>query len=156
MSGARLICSGMPPYLSGSGKISIGPHTIVREGAILQTYGGTIELGSRCTVNAFCVLQGNGGIRIGDGVMIAAHVQMYAANHKFGDINLRMQEQGETRLGIYIADDVWIGAGSIILDGVTIGSGAVVAAGSVVTKDVPERAIVAGVPARLKRIRGLQ
>jgi acetyltransferase-like isoleucine patch superfamily enzyme len=57
--------------------------------------------------------------------------------------------QGETRQGIVIENDCWIGAGAIILDGVRIESGAIVAAGSVVTKDVPAFAIVAGSPARI-------
>lgn len=149
MQSAKLICSGMPPYLSGAGHIFIGDRTIVREGAILQTYGGLIHVGARSAINAYCVLQGNGGIRIGDGVMVAAHVQMFAANHIYSRMDVPIQEQGETRRGIVIGNDVWIGAGSIILDGVVVGDGAVVGAGAVVTKSVPEGAVVAGVPARI-------
>jgi galactoside O-acetyltransferase len=61
--------------------------------------------------------------------------------------------QGETRQGIVVEDNCWVGAGSIFLDGVRVGTGSVVAAGSVVTKDVPPYAIVAGSPARVIKIR---
>ncbi len=132
LSGAKLICSSMPPYVDAEGSIKIGECSIVREGAILQTYGGRIELGKHCTVNPYCVLQGNGGIRIGDSVLIGAHVCLFSANHVFADPTQPIRTQGETRRGIEIGDDVWIGAGAKILDGVRIARGAVVAAGAVV------------------------
>jgi acetyltransferase-like isoleucine patch superfamily enzyme len=58
-----------------------------------------------------------------------------------------------TRGGITIEDDVWIGFGAVVLDGVHIGSGAVIGAGSVVTRDVPAQAVVAGSPARVLKYR---
>lgn len=154
MSGARLICAGMPPYLEARGAITVGAGTIIREGAILQAYGGRIELGSDCTVNAYCVIQGNGGVKIGNNVLIAAHVCIFSANHVFSDPDRPIRSQGETREGVEIGSDVWIGAGAKILDSVWIGRGAVVAAGAVVTRDVPEFTVVGGVPARIMRKRG--
>ena len=148
MPGARLICAGMPPYLEAAGKIEIGAQSIVREGAILQTYGGTIKIGRNCTVNPYCLIQGNGGIEIGDNTLIASHVCMYSANHIFADATQPIRAQGETRQGIRIGSDVWVGGGVIILDGVTIGDGAVVAAGAVVNRDVAPGEIIAGVPGR--------
>ena len=155
MSGARLIAASMPPYLSASGQIHIGPNSIIRENAILQSYGGTIKIGKHCAVNAFCVIQGNGGINIGDHTLIGPHVQMFSANHAFSDLTRRIQNQGETSLGISIGSDVWIGGGAIILDGVSIDDGAIVSAGAVVTSDVASNAIVAGIPARMISERGL-
>lgn len=153
MHGARLICAGLPPYLEGCGSIEIGENSTIREGAILQTYGGKISVGHSTTINAYCVIQGNGGVTIGDNVLIAAHVQMFSANHVFEDPDRPIRTQGETRKGIRIGNDVWIGAGAIIVDGVTIGDHAVVAAGAVVTRDVGEADVVAGVPARVLRSR---
>ena len=156
MPGARLICSGMPPYIEGSGGIEIGNSSIVREGAILQTYGGIISIGENSTINPYCILQGNGGIWIGNSTLIAAHVKIFSANHVFSDVNRPIQTQGETSKGVRIGSDVWVGAGCTILDGVTIGEGAVIAAGSVVTRDVPDMAVVAGVPAKIVKMRGGQ
>lgn len=154
MSGARLICAGMPPYLKPVGNISIGADSIIREGAILQSYGGNITLGKSCTVNPYCLIQGNGGVEIGDNTLIASHVCMYSANHRFNNKNRPIRAQGETRLGIRVGADVWIGGGAIILDGVTIGNGSVIAAGAVVNRDVPSGVVVAGVPGRSIGTRG--
>jgi acetyltransferase-like isoleucine patch superfamily enzyme len=148
MSGARLICAGMPPYLEAAGSIEIGADSIVREGAILQTYGGRIKIGSACTINPYCLIQGNGNVDIGNNTLIASHVCIYSANHNFSDPARPIRAQGETRKGVVIGNDVWIGGGVIILDGVTIGDGAVVAAGAVIKRDVAAGTIVAGVPGR--------
>lgn len=153
--GARLVCAGMPPYLAPSGTIEIGAGSLIREGAILQTYGGQIKIGTNSAVNAYSVLQGNGGIIIGNNTLIAAHVMIFSANHVFSDAAKTIQTQGETKKGVTIGNDVWIGAGSIILDGVTISDGAVVAAGAVCNSDIPAGAVVAGVPAKIIKYRGL-
>lgn len=128
--------------------ISFGERVKLEAHVVLMTYGGTIEIGSDCTVNQFCTLYGRGGLVIGCNVMIATGVTLVAASHRFGDTSRPMREQGLSGLGIRVEDDVWIGAGAKILDGVTIGRGAIVAAGAVVTRDVASMSIVAGVPAR--------
>ncbi|TYO99021.1 maltose O-acetyltransferase [Geothermobacter ehrlichii] len=87
-------------------------------------------------------------IIIGSNVRIAPNVKFHAAGHDYSDDNFV-----HTGDEIIVGDNVWIGAASIILPGVTIGNGAVIGAGSVVTKDVPENAIVAGVPARFVKSR---
>ena len=153
LSGASLICSGIAPYLVPSGNIQIGDGSVIRENAILQTYGGRIQIGRDVTINPFCVIQGNGGVTIGDHVLIAAGVKIFSANHVFDDPNRIIRQQGETRKGVQIGDDVWIGANVTILDGVTIGSGSVIAAGAVVNSNVPPRSVFAGVPAKLVKTR---
>ncbi len=138
----------------GGGSIRIGKYCTIHDYAMLLTYGGNISIGNRSTVNPFCVLYGHGGLKIGNGVRIATQTVIIPVNHKFNDVNKFIYEQGITALGIEIKDDVWIGAGAKILDGVTIGKGAVIAAGAVVNKDVPDYAIVAGVPAKVIKYRG--
>jgi len=135
-------------------EIILGDGCVIFEGALLATYGGHIRLGTGCTVNPYTVLYGHGGLDIGDHVRIAAHVLVVPANHVFEDPDVPIANQGETRRGIVIEDDVWIGAGAIVLDGVTVGSGAVIGAGSVVTQKIPELAVAVGNPARVVRYRG--
>jgi len=79
---------------------------------------------------------------------------MHAENHNIGRTDVPIDAQGVTRQGIVIEDDCWLGGGATILAGVRVGRGAVVAAGAIVTRDVPPYAIVAGVPARVVRMRG--
>jgi acetyltransferase-like isoleucine patch superfamily enzyme len=85
--------------------------------------------------------------------VIGAGVELLAENHSFEDSEIPIQDQGVTRKGIHIEDDVWIGNRVIVLDGIHVGRGAVIGAGSVVTKDVPINAVVVGNPARIVRYR---
>jgi acetyltransferase-like isoleucine patch superfamily enzyme len=135
-------------------RITVGDGCSIMVGALLATYGGHIHLGAGCTVNPYSVLYGHGGLNIGDHVRIAAHVVIVPATHVFVEPDVPIAHQGETRVGITIGSDVWIGAGALILDGVTIGSGAVVGAGAVVTRDIPELTVAVGNPARVLRRRG--
>ena len=87
---------------------------------------------------------------LGNYVMIAHNVLIIGGNHNFERTDIPMMLQGDGKQGdIVIEDDVWIGAGSIILTGITIGKGSIIGAGSVVTKNVPPYTIVAGNPAKV-------
>ena len=131
------------------GCISIGEKTELLYGVLLMTYGGNITIGKNCSINPYTVLYGHGNLTIGDNVLIAGHCLIIPANHIFEDIRRPINSQGETRMGIILEDNVWIGAGCRILDGVTIGTGAVVAAGAVVNKNVSPNTVVGGIPAKL-------
>jgi acetyltransferase-like isoleucine patch superfamily enzyme len=87
-------------------------------------------------------------------VNLAQGITVTALNHNFEDTTKRIDEQGISTKPVVIGDDVWIGANAVILPGVTIGRHVVVAAGAVVTKDVPDYSLVAGVPAKeIKKLR---
>jgi acetyltransferase-like isoleucine patch superfamily enzyme len=95
-------------------------------------------------------------IKIGHFVMIASNVAIVGGDHRFDIVGVPMRFTGRgglEELLTVIEDDVWVGHSAIIMAGVKIGRGAVIAAGSVVTKDVPAYAIVAGVPAKLLKYR---
>lgn len=103
-----------------------------------------LEFGDQVDVGEFVHLRANGGLRIGNRVLIAAHVTITTREHP-----VELPRWGVTKdAPIVIDDDVWIGAGAVVLPGVTIGKGAVVAAGAVVTASVEPFTVVAGVPAR--------
>ena len=109
---------------------------------------GPITLGQDVSINARTNLDGGAqGIVIGNDTRIASGVTIYAFDHGL-DPERPVREQPVRSRGIRIGSDVWIGAQAGITDGVTIGDHAVVAMGAVVTRDVPEWTIVAGVPAR--------
>ncbi len=117
--------------------------------AALAFVHGPVTLGANVSVNARASLDGGvAGLTIGDDTRIASGAALYAFDHgKAPDRPVR--EQRVRSRGIRIGRDVWIGANAGVTDGVTIGDHAVVAMGAVVTRDVPDWAIVAGVPARV-------
>lgn len=89
-----------------------------------------------------------GRIFIGNDVLIGPNCVLHTGNHVFKERNKTIKSQKHEFGEIHISDDVWLAANVTVLKGVKIGKGAVVAAGSIVTKDVADFAIVAGVPAR--------
>lgn len=135
------------------GTIVIDDDSELLDYACVLSYGGHIRIGHNCSVNAFTVIYGHGGVTIGDNVLIAGHCMIIPSQHRFDRLDIPIRMQGATSRGIRIEDDVWIGHACSILDGVTIGRGAVVAAGSVVNRDVPPGAVVGGVPARVLKWR---
>ena len=111
--------------------------------------GKNIHLGRDVFVNAGCKFQDQGGIYLGDRVLVGQNVVLATLNHGMDPARRADLHPAPIRIG----DDVWIGANATVLPGVTIGDGVIVAAGAVVTRDVPAMTVVGGVPARvIKRI----
>ena len=110
-------------------------------------FGKNIHLGKNVFINAGCKFQDQGGITIGDNVLIGHNVVMATLNH-----NEDVKKRGNLiPAPINIGNDVWIGSNATILSGVSVGDGAIIAAGAVVTKDVKAKTIVGGVPAKYIR-----
>ena len=110
-------------------------------------FGKNIHLGKNVFINAGCKFQDQGGITIGDNVLIGHNVVMATLNH-----NEDIKKRGNLiPAPISIGNDVWIGSNATILSGVSVGDGAIIAAGAVVTKDVKAKTIVGGVPAKYIR-----
>lgn len=106
------------------------------------------EFGANVSVHPMSYLDATGGLVIGDDVSIAHGVSILTTEHDYTQPGFMIRDAPVKHAAVRIGDDVWIGAGARILAGVTIGSHAVVGAGAVVTRDVPARQVVAGVPAR--------
>lgn len=113
--------------------------------------GNNISIGNYSGLGINCSIRGP--LSIGDNVMMGPDVIILTRNHKFNDLSNPMNRQGAEIKEVIIENDVWIGCRSIILPGIKIGNGAIIAAGAVVTKDVPEYAIVGGNPARIIKYR---
>lgn len=125
-------------------------EVIVYQHTAYSSKEGGLVLGDRVTISTGVNIRAAGGIiRIGRHSALGQHAILIAANHGIsrGD-RYFSSPWDETRTGIDIGENVWVGAGCIVLPGVAIGDNAIIAAGSVVTRDVPANEIWAGIPAR--------
>lgn len=111
-------------------------------------FGKNITIGKDVFINSGCHFQDQGGIVIGDGAFIGHNVVLATINHDLDPKNNRKNHYAPITIG----KNVWIGANSTVLPGVSIGDWAVIGAGAVVTKDVPAKSVVGGVPARIIKI----
>ncbi|MBI2964257.1 MAG: acyltransferase [Deltaproteobacteria bacterium] len=135
--------------MTGAGGIAIGNGSLVSRDTILISKGGPLRLGERVNLGARCLISSIGGVEIGDCALIAGGCYIGGGRYHMADRERSIASQGTYSEGpVAIGRDAWIGAHAVILDGVRVGRGAVVAAGAVVSKHVPDFAIVAGIPAR--------
>jgi acetyltransferase-like isoleucine patch superfamily enzyme len=140
----------------GTGRIVLADRVHLYQESFLETgEGGEIHIGRESSIHARCQLMAyKGTIRIGSGVAIAQGSALYPYDHGMDPGRPIRLQPLVSKGDIDIGDEAWLGTGVIVLAGVRIGSGAVIAAGSVVTRDVPDNAIAAGVPARVITLRG--
>ena len=135
--------------------VNIDPATRIGPYVVIDGEAGSVKIGPRSSINAFCWIgAGNSKITIGPEVRIGTGVKISCAAHNFMDINRPIREQGlEEGVDIIIEGDNWIGMNASICPGVKIGKGAIVGAGAVVVDNVPENALVVGVPAKIIKYR---
>ncbi len=141
---------------TGGGLVELGNGVRIHRDVIIQTgYGGSLTIGPRTHIQPRCQFSAyKSPIRIGRGVQIAPYCAFYPYDHGIAPDELITKQPLQTKGGIVVDDDAWLGVGVIVLDGVRIGKGAVVGAGAVVTRDVPDNAIAVGAPARVIGMRG--
>ncbi|MGY1439036.1 DapH/DapD/GlmU-related protein [Streptomyces reniochalinae] len=142
------------PFSDGQGRAALLsvvfggllPESVTIYPPFFTEHGLNTTFGENVFVNQGCTFMDKGGIRIGNGVMIAPKVSLITGGHP---LPLAERREYLSFAPIALEDDVWIGTAAVVTQGVTIGAGAVVAAGAVVTRDVPAGTVVAGVPARV-------
>ena len=127
-----------------------GDNVNVECGARFAT-GGGICLGSGSGLGVNCSV--HGPLKIGNNVMMGPNVTILTHTHNIERTDIPMGHQGSRIAEVVIGNDVWIGMRVIIMPGVKVGDGVIIGAGAVVTKDVPDFAIVGGVPAKIIRYR---
>jgi acetyltransferase-like isoleucine patch superfamily enzyme len=136
--------------------VSIGRNSIIECTGVISEIGEGLEIGDNVGISANAFIAVRGKVRIGENTIFGPGISIHAENHISDDLNKPIRNQGSDRKGITIGNNCWIGAKAIILDGVTIGNGCIVAAGAVVNKDVPDNAVVGGIPARIIKYRGTE
>lgn len=132
-----------PPYR----RFSLGQKSVVESYSCINNAVGDVIIGDYTRVGLHNTIIGP--VTIGNHVNLAQGITVTALNHNFSEADKRIDEQGVSTGQVVIGDDVWIGANAVVLPNVSIGRHCVIAAGAVVTKDVPDGCVVAGVPAKI-------
>lgn len=140
--------------------VRIGDQCVIGERSIIQCTGGLanlgkgIEIGNRTTFSNDCFFGCAGGVEIGNDVVAGQYVRFHSENHKYNNLDTLIKDQGVFHKGIKIGNNCWIGSGVVFLDGARLGDGCVVGANAVVTSIFPNNSVIAGIPAKLLKIRG--
>lgn len=132
-----------PPYRT----FHLGNYSVIESNACINNAVGDVIIGDYTRIGLHNTIIGP--VTIGNHVNLAQGITVTSLNHNFEDKEKRIDEQGVSTTPVTIGDDVWIGANAVILPGVHVGQHCVIAAGAVVTKDVPDHSLVAGVPAKI-------
>ncbi len=137
---------------------SRGTNTIVGEGTVIDDFvkikhvggKGDVIIGKNVYLNSFTVIYSGNGVQIGDNTAIGPNCSIVPVNHNYlkKELLIRDQRFADSKGGIIIEEDVWIGAGVTILDGAYIRKGAVIGAGSLINSEIEEYSINVGNPVR--------
>ena len=132
--------------------IKCGDNVLIQSGVYLLCPENLLIL-NNVSIHPMCYIDATGCIEIGNDVSIAHGTTIMSSTHIFNNPNIPIKDQGIQNEPTIIKNNVWIGAKVTILSGIVIESGSIIAANSVITKDVPENTIMAGIAARSIRQR---
>lgn len=131
--------------------LTIGKKSVVSSFTKIKAMDGPLRIGRHVEISNGCVLTSHtGGVEIGDDCLIGPNVSIIGNNYRYDrlDLPLRLQEKISPK-GIRVGNNVWIGAGCVLLDGADIGSGTILTPNSVVSGKLPENSIAQGNPAKV-------
>jgi acetyltransferase-like isoleucine patch superfamily enzyme len=159
-SGRRLVLDGLAfvgPRVTlqiGRGaQVELGRWSWLGQGTKIRAHEGVVSIGAKTVLGQECTISAYQRVSIGRECVIADRVMLIDFDHVVVDVERPIREQGIYKRDVRVGNNVWIGYGACILRGVTVGDNAIVGASAVVTRDVPDNAVVAGSPARIVRMR---
>jgi acetyltransferase-like isoleucine patch superfamily enzyme len=135
------------------GRIELGRFAWIGHGTKIRCHEGTVEIGAKTVMGQECTISAYRRVRIGEQCVIADRAMFIDFDHGVVEVERPIRKQGIYTREVEVGSNVWIGYGACILRGVHVGDNAIVGANAVVTRDVPANAVVAGVPARVVRMR---
>ncbi|HEU5142758.1 MAG TPA: acyltransferase [Solirubrobacterales bacterium] len=135
------------------GRIDFGRFVWLGHGTKIRCHEGIVEIGAKTVLGQECTISAYSRVRIGEECVIADRAMFIDFDHGVVEVERPIRKQGIYTRDVEVGSNVWIGYGACILRGVRVGDNAIVGTNSVVTKDVPANAVVAGIPARIIRMR---
>ncbi len=135
------------------GRVDFGRFVWIGHGTKIRCHEGVVEIGAKTVMGQECTISAYKRVRIGEQCVIADRAMFIDFDHGVVEVERPIRQQGIYTREVEVGSNVWIGYGACILRGVSVGDNSIVGTNSVVTKDVPANAVVAGVPARIVRMR---
>ena len=151
--GPLFLGSGLELQIGRRGRIEFGRFVWLGHGSKIRCHEGVVEIGAKTVLGQECTISAYERVRIGEQCVIADRAMFIDFDHGVVEVERPIREQGIYTRPVEVGSNVWIGYGACILRGVRVGDNAIVGTNCVVTKDVPANAVVAGVPARIVRMR---
>jgi acetyltransferase-like isoleucine patch superfamily enzyme len=151
--GLCFVCPGV--------KLEIGPHAVLRmgrwswigHGSKVRVHEGEVSIGAKSVLGQECTISAYQHVSIGRECILADRVMLIDFDHGVTEVERPIRAQGIYKRDVRVGHNVWMGYAACVLRGVTVGDNAIVGTNAVVTRDVPENAVVGGVPARVLRMR---
>jgi acetyltransferase-like isoleucine patch superfamily enzyme len=151
--GPCFICPGVRIEVGPRGTLTIGRWAWIGHGSKIRVHEGEAIIGAKTVLGQECTISAYQHVSIGRECILADRVMLIDFDHGVVDVERPIRLQGIYKRDVRVGHNVWMGYGACVLRGVTIGDNCVVGTSAVVTRDVPANAVVAGVPARLLRMR---
>src|SRR3954463_6997010 len=153
LDGLAFVGPGVVLQVGKGAELEIGRWSWIGHGTKIRAHEGRVSIGAKTVMGQECTISSFQHVKIGRECVIADRVMFIDFDHGVAARPRPIRLQGIYKRDVNIGNNVWIGYGACILRGVTVGDNAVIGTNTVVTKDVPPNAVVAGVPARLLRMR---
>ena len=151
--GMCFIAPGVKFEIGRAARVKLGRWSWLGHGCKVRVHEGELSIGAKSVLGQECTISCFQHISIGRECIVADRAMMIDFDHGMVEVERPIREQGIYKRDVRIGHNVWIGYGACILRGVTVGDNAVVGTSAVVTADVPDNAVVGGVPAKLIRMR---
>ncbi len=153
LDGLAFIGPRVTLQIGSKGSIELGRWSWLGHGTKIRAHEGVVSIGAKTVLGQECTISAFQHVSIGRECVIADRVMLIDFDHGVVEVDRPVRLQGIYKRDVRVGNNVWIGYGACILRGVTVGDNAIIGTSAVVTRDVPENAVVAGVPARVLRMR---
>ncbi len=151
--GVCFVCPGVKFEIGANATLRLGRWSWIGHGTKVRVHEGEVSIGAKSVLGQECTISAFQHVSIGRECIIADRVMMIDFDHGMVEVERPVRLQGIYKRDVDIGHNVWIGYGACILRGVNIGENSVIGTSAVVTSDVPDNAVVAGIPARVIRMR---
>jgi acetyltransferase-like isoleucine patch superfamily enzyme len=151
--GICFVCPGVKLEIGPHATLSIGRWAWLGHGCKIRVHEGEVSIGAKSVIGQECTISAYQHVSIGRECIIADRVMLIDFDHGVAEVERPIRAQGIYKRDVRVGHNVWMGYGACILRGVSVGDNSVIGTSSVVTKEVPANAVVAGAPARVIRMR---